>query len=128
MTACGPAVQRLTSKRAQRYFRSWLQGLSFSVVPNSTGEQPVSTFDHPIQSFVWDDFTAKEDRTWTNISFIRSKASQKNDRSAAPIPITVRTEPLFSKKEHDVFFNRGVASSVSPFGVSSMNLMTASSR
>ena len=31
--------------------------------------------------------------------------------SAAPIPIKVRTEPLFSDQEHDVFFNRGVASS-----------------
>ena len=36
---------------------------------------------------------------------------QEIDRSAAPIPITVRTEQLFCKKEHDVFFNRGVASS-----------------
>src|SRR5262249_9735926 len=40
------------------------------------------------------------------------KGTPKNlDRSAKPISIRVRTEPLFSKLEHDVFFNRGVASS-----------------
>ena len=82
-----------------------------SVVPNPTGEQPVSTFDQPIQSFVWDDFTAKEDRTYEYF-FHPLKGEPKNiDRRAEAIPILVRTEPLFSKKPHDVFFNRGVASS-----------------
>ena len=39
------------------------------------------------------------------------KGEPKNlDRSAAPITLDVRTEPLFSER-HDVFFNRGVASS-----------------
>ena len=40
------------------------------------------------------------------------KGTPKNlDRSAKPISIAVRTEPLFSDLEHDIFFNRGVASS-----------------
>src|SRR5215470_12889266 len=82
-----------------------------SLIPNPTGEQPVSTFDHPVQSFVWDDFTAKEGRKYEYF-FHPLRGSAKNiDRKAAPISITVETEPLFSKKPHDVFFNRGVASS-----------------
>lgn len=38
-------------------------------------------------------------------------APKNLDRSAKPVSIKVRTEPLFSKLEHDIFFNRGVASS-----------------
>src|SRR5262249_6252855 len=44
--------------------------------------------------------------------FYPLRGQPKNlDRSAEPVTITVRTEPLFSQLEHDVFFNRGVASS-----------------
>ena len=58
----GFAVERRDVKEGQRYFMYGFKVFR-SVVPNPTGEQPVSTFDQPIQSFVWDDFTAKEDRT-----------------------------------------------------------------
>ena len=69
------------------------------------------TNEHPIQSFVWDDFTAKPGRDYEYF-FHPVKGSPKNlDRSARAIPIKVRTEPLFSTLKHDVFFNRGVASS-----------------
>jgi hypothetical protein len=64
-----------------------------------------------VQSFVWDDFTAKPDREYT-YSFYPVKGKAKNlDRSADPLTITVHTEPLFTDGEHDIFFNRGVASS-----------------
>jgi phosphatidylserine/phosphatidylglycerophosphate/cardiolipin synthase-like enzyme len=69
------------------------------------------TNDHPVQSFVWDDFTAKPGRKYEYF-FHPVKGSPKNlDRSAKPIRIAVETEPLYSDNEHDVFFNRGVASS-----------------
>jgi phosphatidylserine/phosphatidylglycerophosphate/cardiolipin synthase-like enzyme len=71
----------------------------------------VSTYDQPVQSFVWDDFTAKPDRDYT-YTFYPLKGKPKNlDRSADPLTITVHTEPLYTDTEHDVFFNRGVASS-----------------
>jgi phosphatidylserine/phosphatidylglycerophosphate/cardiolipin synthase-like enzyme len=71
----------------------------------------VSTWDHPIQSFVWDDFTAKPNHEYEYV-FHPIKGKPKNlDRSEKPVSIKVRTEPLFSDKTHDVFFNRGVASS-----------------
>jgi phosphatidylserine/phosphatidylglycerophosphate/cardiolipin synthase-like enzyme len=82
-----------------------------SVVPHPTEKTQVSTWDHPIQSFVWDDFTAKPEHSYQYI-FHPLKGTPKNiDRSTKPIPINVETEPLFSKNVHDVFFNRGVASS-----------------
>jgi hypothetical protein len=60
---------------------------------------------------VWDDFTAKPGPGYEYI-FHPLKGTAKNlDRSAKPISIVVRTEPLFSDLEHDIFFNRGVASS-----------------
>ena len=48
----------------------------------------------------------------TSISSIRSRARRRSSTArAAPMAIRVQTEPLFSTLEHDVFFNRGVASS-----------------
>jgi len=82
-----------------------------SVLPKPTKDTRVSTKDHPVQSFVWDDFTAKPDSEYVyRFHPLRGKP-KKLDRSAAPVEIVIRTEPLFSDLEHDVFFNRGVASS-----------------
>jgi hypothetical protein len=82
-----------------------------SIIPHPDEKTQVSTFDHPIQSFVWDDFTAKPDREY-EYAFRPLRGKPQNlDRRAKPIPIKVRTEPSFSKNAHDIFFNRGVASS-----------------
>ena len=106
----GFAVERSDPAEKQRYFVFGFKVFP-SVIPHPDGKTVVKTFDHPIQSFVWDDFTAKDGRTYEYF-FHPLKGTPKNiDRSAAPIPIKVRTEPLFSDQEHDVFFNRGVASS-----------------
>ena len=106
----GFAVERVDSTEKERFFAFGFKVFP-SVVPHPDDKTSVKTFDHPIQSFVWDDFTAKPGRPYEYI-FHPLKGSPKNlDRSARPIPIEVRTEPLFSELEHDVFFNRGVASS-----------------
>src|SRR5215217_2706238 len=106
----GFAVERSDSAENERYFVFGFKVFR-SVIPHPDTKTIVKTFDHPIQSFVWDDFTAKDNRTY-NYIFHPLKGEPKNlDRSAKPIPIQVRTEPLFSELEHDVFFNRGVASS-----------------
>ena len=82
-----------------------------SVIPHPTPGEKVSTFDHPVQSFLWDDFTAEEDQQYT-YRFHPVKGQPGNlDRTAAPLTITIRTEPLYTTGPHDVFFNRGVASS-----------------
>jgi phosphatidylserine/phosphatidylglycerophosphate/cardiolipin synthase-like enzyme len=106
----GFAIERHDPSENERYF---LYGFKVfqSVIAAPTSETVVSTRDHPVQSFVYDDFTAKPGRTYTYY-FYPIKGKPKNlDRSAKPIPITIKTEPAFSKLEHDIFFNRGVASS-----------------
>ena len=106
----GFAVERFDPTEDQRFTMSGFKMFK-SVIPNPAPNQQVSTADHPIQSFLWDDFTAKPGRPY-EYTFQPLRGKPKNlDRAAKPIPIKVRTEPLFTKKDHDVFFNRGVASS-----------------
>ena len=106
----GFAVERSDPTENERYFVFGFKVFP-SVIPEPDDKTTVRTNDHPIQSFVWDDFTAKPGRDYEYF-FHPVKGSPKNlDRSARAIPIKVRTEPLFSTLEHDIFFNRGVASS-----------------
>lgn len=106
----GFAVERVDPVENERYFMPGFKVFR-SVVPLPPPGMHVSTFDQPVQSFVWDDFTAKPDRAYEYV-FHPLKGVPKNlDRSTPPLLITVRTEPLFSELGHDVFFNRGVASS-----------------
>lgn len=106
----GFAIERSDPAENERYFMFGFKVFP-SVVPHPDETTTVRTFDHPVQSFVWDDFTAKPGRTYEYF-FYPLKGTPKNlDRSAGPISVEIRTEMLFSKLEHDVFFNRGVASS-----------------
>jgi phosphatidylserine/phosphatidylglycerophosphate/cardiolipin synthase-like enzyme len=107
----GFAVEREDPLENERYY---LRGFKVfpSVIPNADENTEVSTFDHPVQSFVWDDFTGKPGRTYHYHFHPLKGAPKKLDRKAKPIKITVRMEPQFkASEEHDIFFNRGVASS-----------------
>lgn len=106
----GFAVERSDPAENERYFMPGFKVFP-SVIPHPNQDTHVGTFEHPVQSFVWDDFTGKPEREY-EFFFYPIRGEPKNlDRSAEPISIKVRTEPLFSQLEHDVFFNRGVASS-----------------
>jgi len=106
----GFAVERLDPAADERYTMPGFKVFK-SRIPNPNEDTHVTTWDHPVQSLVWDDFTAKADHEYEYI-FHPLKGKPKNlDRSEKPICIRVKTEPLFSKGTHDVFFNRGVASS-----------------
>lgn len=106
----GFAVERVDPAANERYVMPGYKVFE-SVIPNPDENTKVSTWDHPVQSFVWDDFTAKPDHKYQYV-FHPLKGEPKNlDRSTTPINIDIRTEPLFSNLEHDIFFNRGVASS-----------------
>lgn len=106
----GFAIEREDLTENERYFMYGFKVFE-SIYPNPDANLFVSTFSQPIQSFVWDDFTAKDGRTYIYY-FYPLKGTPKNiDRSAKPISITVATEKLFSNGAHDIFFNRGVASS-----------------
>lgn len=107
----GFAVERVDPTENERYYMYGFKVFP-SVIPQPTPQTVVSTFDHPVQSFVWDDFTAKPARKYQYI-FHPLKGQPKNlDRSTPPVEIEVETEPLFAEQAtHQVFFNRGVASS-----------------
>lgn len=106
----GFAVERSDPAENERFFMFGFKVFP-SVIPHPDAKTTVKTFDHPVQSLVWDDFTAKDGHTYQYF-FHPLKGAPKNlDRSATPIPIEIRTEPYFTDQEHDVFFNRGVASS-----------------
>jgi phosphatidylserine/phosphatidylglycerophosphate/cardiolipin synthase-like enzyme len=105
----GFAVERDDPQEQERYYMYGFKVFK-EVVPNPGEYMLVSTFDNPVQSFVWDDFTAKPDYQYTYF-FYPVKGKPRNLTRERPIRITVKTEPLFSKQEHDIFFNRGVASS-----------------
>jgi phosphatidylserine/phosphatidylglycerophosphate/cardiolipin synthase-like enzyme len=106
----GFAVERVDPVEDERYYVAGFKVFP-SVIPDPGPGTVVSTFEHPIQSFVWDDFTAKPDREYTYLFHPLSGTPKNLDRTADPIPITIWTEPLRSDGVHDVFFNRGVASS-----------------
>lgn len=104
----GFSVKRLDPEENENRF---LRGYKVfrSLIPNPDETTDVSTFIHPIQSFVWDDFTAKPGRRYL-YQFIPFRGTPKQPVRGAPISIEIDTEPL-SSGAHDVFFNRGVASS-----------------
>lgn len=106
----GFAVEREDPAESERYYL-YGEKVFQSIIPHPDGSIQVSTHDQPVQSFVWDDFTAKPGRKY-NYWFHPLAGTPKNlDRSAPPIAISVTTEDHGSAFKHDVFFNRGVATS-----------------
>jgi phosphatidylserine/phosphatidylglycerophosphate/cardiolipin synthase-like enzyme len=105
----GFAVERIDPVENERYFMRGFKVFP-SVIPSPDASTSVSTYDHPIQSLVWDDFTPKPGRRYT-YRFHPLAGKPKNlDRSRPVVEIDIETEPLYGGA-HDVFFNRGVASS-----------------
>lgn len=69
-----------------------------------------STFDNPIQSFTWEDFTAYPASKYT-YHFTPLTGSPLDIKRGEPFSINVETEPAWKNGDHSIFFNRGVASS-----------------
>jgi phosphatidylserine/phosphatidylglycerophosphate/cardiolipin synthase-like enzyme len=90
----------------------WMPGFKVfrSLVPDPAPGDRVSTYDQPVQSFSWDDFTCAPDSRYRYVFQPLKGTPSAIDRSATPLNLTIRTEPLYGAR-HDVFFNRGVASS-----------------
>jgi len=106
----GFAVERIAPATGQSMFMPGFKVFE-SLIPQPTEGLNVSTFDHPVQSLVWDDFTADPESQYT-YRFHPIKGRPGNlERRSRPLSIKVRTEPLVTSTAHDVFFNRGVASS-----------------
>jgi phosphatidylserine/phosphatidylglycerophosphate/cardiolipin synthase-like enzyme len=125
----GFAVERFDAGEDEHYFMPGFKVFK-SVIPEPIAYAPVSTFEHPVQSFVWDDFTAKPGHSYTYV-FHPLKGKPKNlDRTTPGLSLDVTTEPL-AGETHDVFFNRGVASSQAytrRFGRKSIDKLSAADR
>jgi phosphatidylserine/phosphatidylglycerophosphate/cardiolipin synthase-like enzyme len=112
-TAClGFAVHRLdhTSNPVEQFWLSSFKTFE-SVVPQPSATQRYSTFDHPIQSFYWGDFTAKPAHRYT-YRVVARYGTAKNLSSADGVETTldvITGDP--DAGDHGVYFNRGVAAS-----------------
>jgi phosphatidylserine/phosphatidylglycerophosphate/cardiolipin synthase-like enzyme len=105
----GFAVERNDLTEKERRFMTGFKVFK-SLVPQPDIDVPLSTLEHPVQSFVWDDFSAKPDHQYDYFFYPMTGKPGALVKAPKPIKIKVKTEPLFSDKEHDVFFNRGAIS------------------
>lgn len=89
----------------------WLSSLKVfrSVVANPQVGTIYSTEQHPIQSFLWGDYTAKPDTSY-KFSIYPMYGTPSALQPQAPIELTVRTEKEFDQG-HGVWFNRGAIAS-----------------
>ena len=104
----GFAIQRWDPVEKERY---WLRGMkvfqetSAGIPPGS----PVSLREHPLQSYLWGDYTAKPGRPY-DYRVVALYGKPKNLQIRHDVTVTVATEPV-DAGTHAVHFNRGVAGS-----------------
>lgn len=106
----GFAIKRKDVTEKENYFMRGFKVFK-KTVPNPKAGELYSTYEHPIQSFTWEDFTAKPSHKYIYY-FYPVSGEPKNLKYGKPVSITVRTEIINDPEAvHDVFFNRGAASS-----------------
>ncbi len=112
----GFAFERVETKTKKRI---WLYGQKFfeSVIPidkkdlNKVKGQKYPTHLHPVQSFLWKDFTGEPGVEYTFIVTALG-GTPKNLSTIASEQITISTEK-YIKGKHGIYFNRGVSGSQS---------------
>jgi phosphatidylserine/phosphatidylglycerophosphate/cardiolipin synthase-like enzyme len=118
----GYAIERAElDEDGQEVERYWLRGIKRFKdrdrgLPPGT---PVSTAEHPIQSFQWADYTVKEGRRYAyRIVPVHGKVKNPKLDLEGAVILQVTAESEFASAEdeaslskHDVFFNRGVIGS-----------------
>jgi phosphatidylserine/phosphatidylglycerophosphate/cardiolipin synthase-like enzyme len=97
----------------------WLRSLKVfkSLVPNPKAlvgghPQRFSTLDHPVQSFLWSDYTAEPGTAYTFT--IRPMYGTPGHLTTDPddqISVTLMTEPEIQAGGHSIWFNRGAIAS-----------------
>src|SRR5690348_11349256 len=104
----GFAIYRADHTENEAY---WIKGFrTFEETdPNPTPGTLVSTQEHPVQSFLWGDYTAKAKHKYT-YRVVPMFGSPKSLRPGKPVDVPVSTEEE-DQGIHAVYFNRGVAGS-----------------
>jgi phosphatidylserine/phosphatidylglycerophosphate/cardiolipin synthase-like enzyme len=104
----GFAIHRTDHTENEAY---WIQGFRTfeATLPNPAPGALVSTYEHPVQAFLWGDYTAKTNHRYTYkvVPVYGSPTSLQYDDA---IELNVQTEPE-DQGTHAVYFNRGVAGS-----------------
>jgi HKD family nuclease len=106
----GFAFERKDGKTGKRI---WLYGQKCfkSVIPDPIPGQQYPTHLHPVQSFLWKDFTVEPNHGYTyKVTPVFGKPKSPEYGSSEELQIT--TEPYLSGK-HGIYFNRGVSGSQS---------------
>jgi phosphatidylserine/phosphatidylglycerophosphate/cardiolipin synthase-like enzyme len=104
----GFAIRRTDWTEEERY---WLRGLKTfkSVEPEQVPGRSYPTYEHPIQSFQWSDYTAKPDHRYS-YEVVPMYGAPKMMQEGGSVEVMIETESTDDGK-HAVFFNRGVAAS-----------------
>lgn len=105
----GFAIEREDHTEQEKYY---LKGFKyFEETGQGTHEgQLYSTFEHPVQSFMWEDFTIKCDHEYTyTVTPVSGKPKYLKYGKSCKIRFKTPTEDA---GEHSVYFNRGVAGSL----------------
>ncbi|MEO5570460.1 MAG: phospholipase D-like domain-containing protein [Bacteroidia bacterium] len=118
----GFAIERTELKNGSSVEKYWMKGIK-RFKDKDTGLNPgtpVPTSEHPVQSFQWCDYTAKENREYEyRIVPLYGKPKLIDLREADALIIPVQTEAEMgnaaaaaaNNTRHDLFFNRGVIGS-----------------
>ncbi len=104
----GFAIERIDHTEDERY---WLKGFrTFEETdPSLPPGSLVSSLEHPIQAFLWSDFTAKPNHNYTyRIVALRGKPRKLEQSETVEVNLATEDE---SVGIHTVYFNRGVAGS-----------------
>lgn len=118
----GFAIERTEFKDGNQIERYWLKGIKRFKDKDKglTPGTPVSTAEHPIQSFQWCDYTAHPQRHYEyRIVPAYGKVKLIELDEAGALVLAVHTEATFGNHtdvnengiRHDIFFNRGVIGS-----------------
>src|SRR5205807_1451610 len=104
----GFAVHRTDHTENEEY---WIKGFRTfkETLPDPKPGSLVSTQEHPVQAFLWGDYTAKASHKYT-YKVVPMFGSPKRLQEGAVVEVDVSTEDEDQGK-HAVYFNRGVAGS-----------------
>lgn len=104
----GFAIERTDHTEDERY---WLKGYKTfeATIPHPEPGSLHSTLEHPIQSFLWADYTAKPEHTYT-YRIRPMKGRPKSLQAGVDVVVKIQTEPV-DKGTHAIYFNRGAIAS-----------------
>ncbi|KUJ58348.1 phospholipase D-like domain-containing protein [Chryseobacterium aquaticum] len=105
----GFSIEREDINEREKYF---LKGFKYfeETAGNAVKSQLFSTYEHPVQSFMWEDFTVKAGNEYIyNVIPVYGKPKFLEHRTGCKIKIKIPDENTL---KHSVYFNRGVAGSL----------------